>query len=79
LETRALAIAAFYAVGTALGGVTAPLLFGFLIGQHSPWPLAGGYMLAATLMLGAAAIEALFGIDAEGRSLEEIADPLSSQ
>jgi MFS family permease len=42
LETRALAIAAFYAVGTALGGVTAPLLFGFLIGQHSPWPLAGG-------------------------------------
>ncbi len=79
LETRALAIAAFYAVGTALGGVTAPLLFGFLIGQHSPWPLAGGYVQAAALMLGAAAIEALFGIDAEGRSLEEIADPLSSQ
>jgi MFS family permease len=79
LETRALAIAVFYALGTAIGGVTAPLLFGFLIARHTAWPLAGGYMLAAALMLGAALIEALFGIDAEGRSLEEIADPLSSE
>jgi MFS family permease len=79
LETRALAIAAFYAVGTAIGGVVAPLLFGFLIAKHSPWPLAGGYAIAAALMLAAALIEVLFGIDSEGRSLEEIADPLSSQ
>jgi MFS family permease len=78
LETRALAIAAFYALGTAIGGVGAPVLFGLLIGQHSPWPLAGGYLLAAVLMLGAALIEAMFGIDSEGRSLEQIADPLSS-
>jgi MFS family permease len=79
LETRALAIAVFYALGTAIGGVAAPLLFGVLIATRAAWPLAGGYVLAAALMLGAALVEARFGIDAEGRSLEDIADPLSSQ
>lgn len=79
LETRALAIAMFYAIGTALGGVAAPLLFGMLIGTHSTWMIAAGYMLAAVLMLAAALIEAVFGIDSEGRSLEEIARPLSSK
>ena len=78
LETRALAIATFYAVGTAIGGVLAPLLFGILVSTPSPWPLVGGYILAAILMIGAAVVEAFFGVDAEGRSLEEIADPLSA-
>ncbi len=41
--------------------------------------MAAGYALAAVLMLIAAAVEAKFGIDAEGRSLEQIADPLSSE
>jgi len=36
-------------------------------------------MFAAALMLGAALTEAMLGIDAEGRSLEQIADPLSSE
>lgn len=79
LETRALAIAMFYAAGTAIGGVIAPLMFGLLIAKHSPWAMAGGYMVAAALMLAAAAVEALFGIDSEGRSLEQIASPLSSK
>ncbi len=78
LETRALAIATFYAAGTAVGGIAAPALFGYLISGHAPWALAGGYLLAAALLLSAALIEALFGIDAEGRSLEQIADPLSA-
>ena len=78
LETRALAIAVFYAVGTAFGGVVAPLLFGFFLGKESHWWLASGYGIAAALMLIAALIEALFGIDSEGRSLEQIASPLSS-
>jgi hypothetical protein len=37
------------------------------------------FPLETRLILGAAPIEALFGIDAEGLSLEEITDPLSSQ
>jgi MFS family permease len=79
LETRALAIATFYAVGTAVGGIGAPTLFGYLIAKHSPSALAGGYLVAAGLLLGAALTEVFFGVDAEGRSLEQIADPLSAK
>jgi MFS family permease len=78
LETRALAIATFYAVGTAIGGTIAPALFGHLIETGSPWAPAARYIFAASLMLAAAVAEAGFGIDAEMRSLERIADPLSS-
>ena len=78
LETRALAIATFYALGTALGGVLAPFLFGRLIGSNAPWNVAGGYLASAVLLLIAAGTELKLGIDAEGKSLEEIAQPLSS-
>ena len=78
LETRALAIACFYALGTAIGGTTSPLLFGWLIESGSAWRVSAGYGLAALLLLLAAATELKFGVDAEGKSLESIADPLSS-
>jgi MFS family permease len=78
LETRALAIALFYALGTLLGGVAAPSLFGALIGSNRPWNVAIGYLVSAVLLLIAAAVELKLGIDAEGKSLEKIADPLSS-
>jgi MFS family permease len=78
LETRALAIAVFYALGTAIGGAVAPSLFGYLIGTGSQWALAAGYLLAAALMLIAALVEASLGVDAEGRPLESIAGPLSA-
>ena len=78
LETRALAIATFYALGTLIGGVTSPLLFGRLIATGSAWALSGGYAIAAVLMLLAAAMELVFGVDAEGKSLESLADPLSA-
>jgi MFS family permease len=77
LETRALAIAMFYALGTLVGGVGAPLLFGHLI-EAGVKQVAWGYGLAALLMIGAAIVEAIYGIDAEGKSLESIADPLSA-
>lgn len=77
LETRALAIAVFYAGGTAIGGIAAPWLFGTLIGTGSRWSVFFGYCGAALLMMGAAVMEIRFGVDAEGRSLEQIADPLS--
>jgi MFS family permease len=79
LETRALAIACFYALGTAIGGSTSPLLFGWLIESGSAWRVSFGYDLAALLLLIAAVTELRFGIDAEGKSLESIADPLSSK
>jgi MFS family permease len=78
LETRALAISCFYAMGTAIGGSLSPLLFGWLIGSGSTWMVSIGYVLAALLLLIAAITEWKLGIDAEGKSLENIASPLSS-
>ena len=77
LEIRALAIALFYALGTALGGIAAPWLFGALIGTGDPAAIAWGYAAGAALMLVAAGVELWLGVAAERRSLEEIARPLS--
>jgi MFS family permease len=79
VEIRALAIAAFYAFGTALGGVAAPALFGALIATEKRGMVLVGYLLGAILMLIAAAVEAIFGVAAEGKSLESVAQPLSSE
>lgn len=79
LETRGMAIAFFYAVGTGLGGVGAPWLFGTLIGTGSKSAIFGGYLGAAALMLLAAFVEFRLGVDSEGKSLEEIAPPLGSR
>jgi MFS family permease len=78
LEMRALAIAVFYSVGTAVGGVAAPWFFGRLIDSKSRTELLYGYLVAAGLMLIAAATEATLGVAAEGASLEKIAAPLSA-
>jgi MFS family permease len=78
LEMRALAIAVFYSVGTAVGGVVAPWFFGRLIDSQSRTELFLGYLVAAALMLGAAVVEATLGVAAERTSLEKIAPPLSS-
>jgi MFS family permease len=77
LETRAMAIALFYALGTLLGGVSAPFLFGHLIASGSEWAVAGGYLGAAALMIAAAVCEATIGVEAAGKSLEDVAQPLS--
>jgi MFS family permease len=78
LEMRALAISIFYAVGTGAGGFVAPALFGMLIASQSPQAVFIGYALAAMLMLLAAVTAALFGVDAERKPLEEVAEPLSA-
>ena len=54
LEIRALAIAFFYAIGTGIGGVGGPWLFGVLIDTGSRWSVFGGYLLGAVLMIVAA-------------------------
>ena len=78
LETRALAIAFFFSLGTGAGGVAAPWLFGSLIGTGSRDNLFYGYLTAAVLMFAAAIVELVFGIAAERQSLEKIAEPLSA-
>ena len=79
LEIRALAIAIFYAIGTLVGGVGAPVLFGWIIGTGSSTALFTGYLLAAVLMVFGALVEAWIGVAAERRSLEHVAAPLSSK
>src|SRR5262249_26037026 len=54
LEVRALAIAFFFALGTGIGGVAGPWLFGALIDTGSRWSLYGGYLIGSVLMLAAA-------------------------
>ena len=78
LEMRALAIALFYALGTAIGGVVGPWLFGVLIGSGERTAIAWGYAFGALLMLAAAASTPKLGLAAERRSLEDVAQPLSS-
>jgi MFS family permease len=79
LEIRALAIALFFSLGTAAGGIVAPWLFGTLIGSGSREKVFYGYLAAGVLMLAAAAIELMIGVKAERSSLEELASPLSSE
>ncbi len=79
LEIRAFAISIFYAAGTLVGGVGAPILFGHLIQSGSRAAVFDGYLAGAILMLIGACAEAYLGIDAERRSLESIAGPLQSR
>lgn len=79
LEMRGLAIAVFYAVGTGIGGFVAPSLFGLLIETQSRLAVAGGYVFGAVLVLVAAAVAFKLGVDAERRSLESIAEPLTGE
>jgi MFS family permease len=78
LEIRALAIAFFYAVGTGIGGVAGPWLFGALIDTGSRWSVFAGYLLGSVLMLAAAFIAACFCFAAERKPLEAIARPLAA-
>ncbi len=77
LEARAMAIAFFYAIGTACGGVAAPYLFAALIGSGERGNVFLGYLFGAALMVGAAIVELLIGVKAERQSLEAVARPIS--
>jgi MFS family permease len=78
METRALAIAFFYAVGTAVGGISGPLLFGTFIHSGDPAQVATGFLIGAAAMALGGIAELRWGIRAERRSLESIAEPLSA-
>jgi MFS family permease len=77
LEIRALAIAFFYAVGTGIGGIIGPLLFGALIDTGSRTSVFAGYLLGAVLMIVAGCIAWRWGVDAERKPLEAVARPLT--
>ena len=78
LEVRALAIALFYAVGTGIGGVIGPALFGALIDTGSRNSVFAGYLLGSALMVAAGAIAWRYAVAAERKSLETVARPLAS-
>jgi MFS family permease len=77
LEIRALAIAVFYAVGTGIGGVAGPALFGALLDTGSRASLFAGYLLGAGLMIAAAVVAWRYCVAAERQPLESIAPPLA--
>jgi MFS family permease len=77
LEVRALAIAIFYAVGTAIGGVAGPALFGALIDTGSRASVFAGYLFGSVLMIVAAFVAWRYGVAAERKPLESVARPLA--
>jgi MFS family permease len=79
METRALCIAFFYAIGTAAGGIVGPLLFGKLAESGDPSQMMIGYLIGAALMLAGGVAELTLGVRAEQHSLENIAKPLTAE
>jgi MFS family permease len=77
LEIRALAIAFFYAVGTGIGGIIGPLLFGALIDTGSRTSVFGGYLLGSVLMILGGLVAWRWGVAAERKPLEMVARPLT--
>ncbi|HJQ29610.1 MAG TPA: MFS transporter [Rubrobacter sp.] len=78
MEIRAMAIALFYSIATAIGGISGPVLFGNIIGTGNAGKLFVAYLVGAGFMIFAAVVEVLLGIRAEGKSLENVATPLTA-
>ncbi|HTT54400.1 MAG TPA: MFS transporter [Streptosporangiaceae bacterium] len=79
METRALAIAFFYAIGTAAGGISGPLLFSSLVSTGKVGDTVVAFAVGAALMILAGLVEMFLGVKAERKGLEEIASPLTAQ
>ncbi|MFV0493794.1 MFS transporter [Mycobacterium sp.] len=80
LEVRAKAIAVFFAIAQCFGAL-GPVIYGAFIGddaQPSPTPLFWGYLLGAAVMIAGGVIAWFLAVDAEGKSLEDIATPLAA-
>ncbi|MEU2118858.1 MFS transporter [Streptomyces sp. NPDC016459] len=77
METRAMAIAFFYALGTAAGGISGPLVFAELTESGIVGDTVLAFQIGAGLMVAAGLVAAFLAVDAERRSLEDIAEPLS--
>jgi MFS family permease len=79
LEVRAKAIAVFFAIAQCFGAI-APAIYGALIGDGSqPIKLFFGYLLGAIIMIIGGLVAFFLAVDAEGKSLEDIASPLAAR
>ena len=79
METRAMAISFFYAIGTAAGGITGPLVFSRLVGTGVPRDTALAFTIGAVIMIAAGLVEVVLGVNAERKGLESIARPLTQE
>jgi MFS family permease len=79
METRALAIAFFYAVGTAAGGIVGPLLFAHLIASGSRSEVATAFYIGSAVMAVGGIAEIFLGVRAEQKPLEDVATPISAE
>jgi len=79
METRALAIAFFYAIGTGIGGIIGPLLFGHLIGTNNRTWVMVAFLIGAGVMAIGGIAEIFLGVNAEQEQLEDIAKPLTAE
>jgi hypothetical protein len=78
VEVRAKAMAVFFAIAQSFGAM-GPWLYGMLIGNgHDPFRLFVGYLIGAFVMIGGGVVEIFLGLAAGGRSLEDVARPLSA-
>jgi len=79
METRAMAIAFFYAVATGIGGIIGPALYGHNIATGNRTTVFLGYLLGAGLMVLGGLTEVWLGVDAEQETLEDIAQPITAE
>ncbi|MEU3098112.1 MFS transporter [Streptomyces sp. NPDC006967] len=78
METRAMSIAFFYAVGTAAGGISGPLMFAELTNTGKVADTVLAFQIGAGLMCAAGLVAAFLAVNAERRALEDVATPLSA-
>lgn len=74
-----MAIAFFYAIGTAIGGITGPQLFSRLIASGDEAQVALAFAIGAALMIAGGIVALVYGVAAERQSLEDIAKPLTAE
>jgi MFS family permease len=79
LEIRAVAIAFFYAIGSAIGGIAGPVIFASEVGSKKPSQVLVGYLIAAALMIMGGVMEIFMGVRAEQETLEDISEPLGAK
>jgi MFS family permease len=77
METRAMAIALFYACGTGVA-IAAPWTFGKLIQTSSYGLVTVAFVIGGAIMAAGGIVEILLGVPAERKPLEAVARPINA-